>query len=188
MSASCFELPSIFRGYATKKKKRKTLHTTTSPQRVNMKNKPVSVGWDFYIHEFTENHKQRRVAIFVNLFWFAIRQGAALVFVVVFYLFLACPLRARPHCLGLTHNIGASRSAFLCSTGGRDPPFAQCGHKKSLWIYLTINIAHHTRCRKPLNLVRLVVCYIVQCLHKGVFTPTLCRGGGRPPVILLQCF
>ena len=41
-----------------------------------------------------------------------------------------------------------------------------------------------TWCRQPLICVRLFACYIVQCLHVGCFTATLCNGGSVAPVKL----
>ena len=38
------------------------------------------------------------------------------------------------------------------------------------------------RCRQPLNTVRPMVCYIVQCFHYDFLTPTFCTGGSRQPV------
>ena len=50
-------------------------------------------------------------------------------------------------------------------TGGRDPPSAHCGLQKILLETLN-NVGQRTRCPQPLNSVRLMVSYIVQCLHK----------------------
>lgn len=47
------------------------------------------------------------------------------------------------------------------------PLLAQCLHS---------NVAKPTRCRQPLNSVRLMVCGIVRCLHIDCFTPTLYKG------------
>ena len=53
---------------------------------------------------------------------------------------------------------------------------------KNILVETLHNVGHPTMCPKPLNSVRLMVPYIVQCLHNDFFKPTLCRGGSRPPV------
>ena len=50
------------------------------------------------------------------------------------------------------------------------------GFKKILVETLN-NVGHPTRCPQPLNSVRLMVSYIVRCLHNDFFKPTLCKGG-----------
>lgn len=44
-----------------------------------------------------------------------------------------------------------------------------------------------TRRRQPFNSVRLIVCYVVQCVHEDCFTPTLWKGGSRPAVLRCEC-
>ena len=48
---------------------------------------------------------------------------------------------------------------------------------KNILVETLHNVGHPTRCPKPLNSVRLMVPYIVQCLHNDFFKPALCRGG-----------
>lgn len=52
---------------------------------------------------------------------------------------------------------------------------------------ITDNVANPIGCRQPRNSVCLLACYIVQCLHKDRFTPTLDRGGSRSPVYYCFC-
>ena len=54
------------------------------------------------------------------------------------------------------------------------PPLHNVGFKKSVVETLN-NAGHPTRCPQPLNSVRLMVSYIVQCLHNYCFKPTLCK-------------
>ena len=63
-------------------------------------------------------------------------------------------------------------------TGGRDPPppLHIVGVKKSLWRQAFRSERLSTSCG---------VSYPVQCVHKDFFTPTLCKGGSQPPVILI---
>ena len=57
------------------------------------------------------------------------------------------------------------------------PLLAQCGRKNILVETLNNVINSRRRRRQPLHSLRLLVRYIVQCLHKDVCTPTLCKGG-----------
>ena len=69
------------------------------------------------------------------------------------------------------------------NTGGRNPPPAQRGYKNILVKTL------HERCSAPLDVPSWEVVntrwglllYVVQCLHKDLFTPTLRRGGREGP-------
>ena len=56
------------------------------------------------------------------------------------------------------------------------PPLHNVGFKNILVETLN-NVGHPTRCPQSLNSVRLMVSYIVQCLHNYWFKPTLCNGG-----------
>ena len=57
------------------------------------------------------------------------------------------------------------------------PPFHNVSIKKILVETLN-NVRHPTRCPQPLNSVRQMVSYIVQCLRNVFFKPTLCKKGG----------
>ena len=70
------------------------------------------------------------------------------------------------------------------------PPLHNVGFKKILVETLN-NVGHPTRCPQPLNSVRLMVSYIVQCLHKYFFSsphivqgrvPATSENKGRFPV------
>ena len=65
------------------------------------------------------------------------------------------------------------------NTGGRDPPLAQVGFRNIL--VETLNNVRHP-CPQPLSSVRLLVSYMVQCLHNVFLSPHCARGGSRPPV------
>ena len=69
--------------------------------------------------------------------------------------------------------------------GGRDPPPLHNVGLKNILVETLNNVGHPTRCPQPLNSVRLMVSYIIQCLM--IFKPILCKGESRPPV-MLTCF
>lgn len=49
------------------------------------------------------------------------------------------------------------------------------------------DVAYLTRCRQPLGSARPMVRYNVQCLCKGLFASTLCKGGGSRPLCVVTC-
>ena len=57
------------------------------------------------------------------------------------------------------------------------PPRCTMWALKNILVETLNNVGHPTRCPQPLNSVRLMVSYIVQCLHNDFFKPTLCKGG-----------
>lgn len=56
------------------------------------------------------------------------------------------------------------------------PPLAHCGRKR-IPVDTLDNVAKPTRCRQPLNSIRLMVCYIFQNPRNDFLNPP-CAGGG----------
>ena len=77
-----------------------------------------------------------------------------------------------------TREKNACFSRIICSRSQvpGTPPLNNVGLKNVLVETLN-NVGHPTRCPQPPNSVRLMVSYIVQCLHNDFFKPTLCKGG-----------
>ena len=67
-------------------------------------------------------------------------------------------------------------SVMNAQVAGTPPPHN--GGFKKVIVETLNNVGHPTRCPQPLNSVRQMVSYIVQCLRNVFFKPTLCKKGG----------
>ena len=77
----------------------------------------------------------------------------------------------------------ASYPFFNSHTVAPPTPLHDVRVKLPLRKHLTLYVANPTRCRQPLNSVRLRMCYIVPSLHKEFSTAKLRKGGtSQPPV------
>ena len=73
---------------------------------------------------------------------------------------------------GYRYTLGNLITAQVAGT----PPLHNVGFKKNIAETLN-NVGHPTRCLQPLNSVRLMVSYIVQCLDNIFLSPHCARGG-----------